>query len=73
MTIGYNNTDIPAYSDTGYSDTPLTVTLLAIPKPFYNKIYLVTLTNTIKYLLTVTLLLSILLEKLLFWPLFCKI
>ena len=26
------NTDFPAYSDTVYSDTPLTVTLLACPK-----------------------------------------
>ena len=26
------NTDLPAYSDTVYSDTPLTVTLLACPK-----------------------------------------
>ena len=25
-------TDLPAYSDTVYSDTPLTVTLLACPK-----------------------------------------
>ena len=28
----YLNTDSPAYSDTVYSDTPLTVTLLACPK-----------------------------------------
>ena len=26
------DTDLPAYSDTVYSDTPLTVTLLACPK-----------------------------------------
>ena len=30
-------TDLPAYSDTGYSDTPLIVTLLAIPKSFVNE------------------------------------
>ena len=30
----FNYTDFPAYSDTVYSDTPLSVTLLAIPKPF---------------------------------------
>ena len=33
------NTDIPAYSDTGYSDTPLTVTLWAGPKSFINRMY----------------------------------
>ena len=27
-----NSTDLPAYSDTVFSDTPLTVTLLACPK-----------------------------------------
>ena len=31
------DTDFPAYSDTVYSDTPLSVTLLTIPKPFVNK------------------------------------
>ena len=33
-TCAISNTDFPAYSDTVYSDTPLSVTLLAIPKPF---------------------------------------
>ena len=33
------NTDIPAYSDTDYSDTPFTVTLWAGPKSFINNIY----------------------------------
>ena len=28
----WSNTDLPAHSDTVYSDTPLTVTLLAHPK-----------------------------------------
>ena len=32
------NTEIPAYSDTGYSDTPLTVTLWAGPKSFTNRL-----------------------------------
>ena len=32
-----HSTDFPAYSDTVCSDTPLSVTLLAIPKPFVNK------------------------------------
>ena len=32
------NTDFPAYSDTVYSDTPLRVTVLEVPKPFINKI-----------------------------------
>ena len=36
MTIG--GTDFPAYSDTGYSDTPVTVTVLTVPKwPFIYK------------------------------------
>ena len=26
-----SSTDFPAYSDTGYSDTPLTVTVLTVP------------------------------------------
>ena len=31
-------TGIPAYSDTGYSDTPVTVAFLTVPKwPFYMK------------------------------------
>ena len=30
--VGGGNTDFPAYSDTGYSDTPVTVTVLALPK-----------------------------------------
>ena len=30
-------TDFPAYSDAAYSDTPLSVTLLTIPKPFVSK------------------------------------
>ena len=30
-TFEMNYTDFPAYSDTGYSDTPVTVTFLAIP------------------------------------------
>ena len=29
-------TGLPAYSDTGYSDTPVTVTVLAFPNPFIN-------------------------------------
>ena len=35
-----SNTGFPAYSETGYSDTPVTVTVLA----FVNKIHLVTVT-----------------------------
>ena len=31
-------TEIPAYSDTVYSDTPLTVTLWADPKSFINQL-----------------------------------
>ena len=27
-----SNTDFPAYSDTGYSDNPVTVTVLTCPK-----------------------------------------
>ena len=30
--LSFFSTDIPGYSDTGYSDTPLTVTLLAGPE-----------------------------------------
>ena len=41
-------TDLPGYSDTGYNDTPLTVTLLASP------IFLLSVTVS-RYLLTVTL------------------
>ena len=33
MTVALIITEIPAYSDTGYSDTPLMVTLWAVPKP----------------------------------------
>ena len=35
----FTDTDIPAYSDTGYSDTPLIVTLWAGPKSFINRLY----------------------------------
>ena len=32
LAVSLSSTDLPAYSDTVYSDTPLTVTLLACPK-----------------------------------------
>ena len=33
-----HNTDFPAYSDTGYIDTPVTVTVLTVPNwPFIYK------------------------------------
>ena len=35
VVLSCRSTDFPAYSDTGYSDTPVTVTVLACPKwPF---------------------------------------
>ena len=38
-------TDFPAYRDTGYSDTPLTVTVLTFPKwPFIYQNYVVRVT-----------------------------
>ena len=43
-----SNTDLPGYSDTGYSDILLTVTLLAVP--LFQKCVTVS-----RYLLTVTL------------------
>ena len=40
-----HSTDLPAYSDTVYSDTPLTLTVLAVPNwPFIYKTDVVTVT-----------------------------
>ena len=36
----HDNTNVPAYSDTANSDTPLTVTVLGSPKIFVNKVSL---------------------------------
>ena len=47
---GCANTDFPAYSDTGYSDTPLTVTGLVLVNPMLPKSV-----TASKYLLTMTL------------------
>ena len=40
-----NITDVPGYSDTVYSDTPLTVTLWAGPKSFINRLSVYSDTN----------------------------
>lgn len=39
MLIKKQDTDFPAYSDTGYNDTPLTVTVLTCPTPKWPFIY----------------------------------